>query len=74
MSRIIKFLSRGLILSGVGLIVFNQQPYERQQKIIGLYKAGVNSYRSVKYLYGVTKEFKELLTIDRDSEEYRRRV
>lgn len=70
MSRLIKLVSSGLILGGLGVIAFNQQPYDRQQRIVGLYRAAKNSARAVKVLYGIRSDLNELLSVEVSSEGY----
>ena len=54
MSRIVSWLFKwSLEITGGSIIVFNYQPYERRERIVGMYRAAVNSARSIYYLYGV---------------------
>lgn len=71
MSRVVSLLSGGLIASGLSLIIFNQQPYDRQQRILALYRTTRNSLRTVKYLYSLRSDLNNLLQLPSDSEEYR---
>ena len=66
MSRIVSWLFKwSLEITGGSIIVFNYQPYERRERIVGMYRAAVNSARSMYYLYGVYGEFKDIVGLDR---------
>ena len=68
------FFKWSLEISGGSIVLFNFQPYERRENIIAMWKSARNSFRSVYYLYGTYGEFKEILGMDRNSEEFRSRV
>lgn len=72
MSRLIKIVSSGLILSGLSVIVFNQQSYDRQQRVVGMYRAARNSIRAVRAVYGIRSELNALLSTEVSSEEYQK--
>lgn len=74
MSRLVKVLSTGLIASGLSIILFNQQPYDRQQRIIALYRASRNTARTMHYLYSLHHDFKQLLETDTNSDIYNFRL
>lgn len=68
-------LVRGLFkwsleLTGLSIICFNYQPYDRQQKFIAIYNAGVNSFRTIRHLLGVANQAKNLLSLQTTSPEY----
>lgn len=57
MTAIIKGLFRwSLEITGVSIIWYNYQTYERQQKILGIYGSLKNSYRFSKCLYGLSQD------------------
>jgi hypothetical protein len=71
MSRIIRGLFRwSLEITGVSIVWFNYQPYERQQRLIGIYHFLQNSYRGLTCLYGLYGDFSPLLTLKDKQEEY----
>jgi hypothetical protein len=59
MTAIFKGLFRwSLEITGVSIVWYNYQPYERQQKILGIYGFLRNSYRFSKCLYGLSQDLK----------------
>jgi hypothetical protein len=70
MSRLVKVLSTGLIASGLSIILFNQQPYDRQQRILALYQTSKNCARTIHCLYSLHHDFKQLLGTDINSNLY----
>jgi predicted unusual protein kinase regulating ubiquinone biosynthesis (AarF/ABC1/UbiB family) len=72
MSRLIKVVSAGLILSGFGVIAFNQQPYDRQQQITGFYRAARNSVRAARVIYGIRSDLNQLISTEVTSETYQK--
>jgi hypothetical protein len=72
-------LIRGLFkwsleLTGLSIIAFNYQPYDRQQKLIAIYNAGLNSYRAIRHLFGVANQAKNLLELQVTSPEYNQKL
>ena len=72
-------LVRGLFkwsleLTGLSIIAFNYQPYDRQQKLIALYNAGVNSFRTIRHLFGVANQAKNLLQLQITSPGYNQKL
>lgn len=63
-----------LELTGLSIVWFNFQPYDRQQKLIALYNCGVNSFRTVRHLFGVANQVRTLLTLQTTSPEYSQRL
>lgn len=58
MTAIFKGLFRwSLEITGASIIWYNYQPYERQQKINGIYNFFRNSVRFTKCLYGLSTDF-----------------
>jgi hypothetical protein len=58
----IRFMAKwSLELTGASILLFNYQSYEKQQQMIGVYRAVRNSARTVYYLAGLAKEFKDLV-------------
>ena len=62
-----------LELTGGSIILFNYQPYERQQRFIGMYRSGLNSFRTVRYMYGLYGDFKEIANMNQDGEIYQQK-
>jgi hypothetical protein len=59
MTAIFKGLFRwSLEITGVSIIWYNYQPYERQQKIQGIYGFLKNSYHFTKCLYDLSQDLK----------------
>jgi hypothetical protein len=56
-----------LELTGLSIIWFNFQPYDRQQKLIAFYNFGANSFRTVGYLFGVANQARSLLSLQVNS-------
>jgi hypothetical protein len=56
-----------LELTGLSIVWFNFQPYERQQKLIALYNSGANCFRTVTYLFGVANQARNLLSMQVNS-------
>lgn len=60
MTAIFKGLFRwSLEITGVSIIWYNYQPYEKQQKLIGIYNFLRNSYRFSRCLYSLSQDFKD---------------
>lgn len=59
-----------LELTGLSIIWFNFQPYDRQQKLIAAYNSGLNSFRTMRYLFGVASQAKSLLSLEINSPQY----
>ena len=75
MPRIFSWLFRwSLELTGSSILLFNYQPYDRQQHIIGMYNATVNSIRTIWYLYRVYGEFKDFMGSTPGSEGYHEKM
>lgn len=75
MPQIIRWLFKwSLEITGSSIIIFNYQPYERQQRIKGAYYSACNSIRTVRYLASLAGDFKELIKGPIDSELYRKKV
>jgi hypothetical protein len=69
MSRVISwFFKWSLEITGGSIILFNYQPYERQEKYVGMYQAARNSIRSIYYLYGIYGDFKEVVRVNRGTD------
>jgi hypothetical protein len=59
MTTVFKGLFRwSLEITGVSIIWYNYQPFERQQKLIGIYNFLKNSYRFTKCLFYLKSDFK----------------
>jgi len=71
MPRIITGLFKwSLEITGVSIVWFNYQTYERQQKLIGIYHFLQNSYRGVKCIFGLYRDFRPLMELKETQEEY----
>jgi predicted unusual protein kinase regulating ubiquinone biosynthesis (AarF/ABC1/UbiB family) len=59
MTAILRGLFRwSLEITGVSIIWYNYQPYDRQQKLLGIYNFARNSIRLTRCLYGLQQDFK----------------
>lgn len=75
MTRVFKGLFKwSLEITGVSIILFNYQSFERQQQMIALYNSGRNTIRTVKHLYGVINEAKELFSMSPNTPEYDKKL
>ena len=71
MPRIIRFLFKwSLEITGTSIILFNYQPYIRQQQIIGFYHSTCNAFRTFRYLGSLANDFRHLINTPIDSELY----
>ena len=60
MAAVLKGLFRwSLEITGVSIIWYNYQPYEKQQKLIGVYNFARNSYRFSRCLLALSQDFKQ---------------
>ena len=60
MAAVLKGLFRwSLEITGVSIIWYNYQPYEKQQKLIGVYNFARNSYRCSRCLLALSQDFKQ---------------
>ena len=58
----IKFMFKwSLELTGASILLFNYQTYEKQQKMIAVYRAARNSTRAVYYMAGLAQDFKSIV-------------
>lgn len=65
MSTIFKGLFKwSLEITGISIIWYNYQTYQRQQKILGIYKSAINSYRFLSCIYSLSNNFNNLLASD----------
>lgn len=72
MTAIFKGLFRwSLEITGASIIWYNYQSYERQQKILGVYKSMKNSYRFATCLYAISQDFKDYQQNKQNSESLR---
>ena len=63
-----------LEITGLSIILFNYQPFERQQQLQALYNSGRNTMRAAKYLYGVVADAKQLFSMPTNTPEYDKKL
>lgn len=60
MSAVLRGLFRwSLEITGVSIIWYNYQPYEKQQRLIGIYNFAKNSYRFSRTLLSLKQDFEQ---------------
>lgn len=75
MSRLITGLFKwSLEITGVSIVGYNYLSYERQQNLLGLYHSLQNSYRTALCAYELYNQFKPLLEVKNNPEQYRQKL